>query len=91
MIATMFSFCTPLMINGDAHWGPKTGFFFAAAGAIAVVVAWFMLPEVTRRTPAEIDEMFEDKVNPRKFRKHVTKVQINSGQQNDKENSVYTA
>lgn len=31
---------------------------FAAAGAIAVVVAWFMLPEVTRRTPAEIDEMY---------------------------------
>lgn len=30
---------------------------FAATGAISVVVAWFILPEVTRRTPAEIDEL----------------------------------
>lgn len=76
----MFSFCTPLMINGSAKWGVKTGFLyvnsplflkivhkdmltlssqisFAAAGSIAVVIAWFILPEVARRTPAEIDEM----------------------------------
>jgi hypothetical protein len=25
---------------------------------VAVVVAWFILPEVTCRTPAEIDEMY---------------------------------
>lgn len=25
-IATMFSFCTPLMINGTAKWGVRTGF-----------------------------------------------------------------
>ena len=30
---------------------------FAATGAIAVFVAWLILPEVTRRTPAEIDEL----------------------------------
>lgn len=26
MISIMFSFCTPLMINGTAAWGVKTGF-----------------------------------------------------------------
>lgn len=26
MVAIMFSFCTPLMINGSAKWGVKTGF-----------------------------------------------------------------
>lgn len=26
MIATMFSFCTPLMINGSTRWDVKTGF-----------------------------------------------------------------
>jgi MFS transporter, SP family, general alpha glucoside:H+ symporter len=26
LIAIMFSFCTPLMINGQAQWGVKTGF-----------------------------------------------------------------
>ncbi|KAL4954645.1 general substrate transporter [Aspergillus filifer] len=79
MVAIMFSFCTPLMINeGDAAWGVKTGFFFAGTGTIAVVIAWFILPEVTRRTPGEIDELFEKRVNLRKFDKHVTDVQLNS-------------
>ena len=32
-------------------------FSFAGTGAVAVVIAWFILPEVARRTPAEIDEM----------------------------------
>jgi hypothetical protein len=30
---------------------------FAATGSISVVIAWFILPEVTRRTPGEIDEL----------------------------------
>lgn len=30
---------------------------FAGTGTVAVVVAWFILPEVARRTPGEIDEM----------------------------------
>lgn len=34
---------------------------FAGTGTLAVIIAWFILPEVTRRTPAEIDEMY---VNP---------------------------
>ncbi|KAH8674616.1 MFS transporter [Tricladium varicosporioides] len=76
LIAIMFSFCTPLMINGTAKWSVKTGFFFAGTGFVSVVVAWFILPEVSRRTPAEIDEMFEKKINPRKFKKYVTDVQI---------------
>lgn len=78
MIAIMFSFCTPLMINGHAKWGVKTGFFFAATGMIATVVCWFLLPEITRRIPAEIDEMFEKKVNLRKFDKFVTDVQVHA-------------
>ncbi|THY37340.1 general substrate transporter [Aureobasidium pullulans] len=70
MVAIMFSFTTPLMINGDAQWGVKTGFFFAGTGAVAVVICWFILPEVACRTPAEIDEMFEKKINLRKFKQY---------------------
>ncbi|OJJ44483.1 hypothetical protein ASPZODRAFT_18673 [Penicilliopsis zonata CBS 506.65] len=77
-LSIMFSFCTPLMINGNAQWGVKTGFFFAATGSIAVVVAWFILPEVALRTPAEIDELFEKRVNFRKFKGYVTDVEINA-------------
>jgi SP family general alpha glucoside:H+ symporter-like MFS transporter len=28
LIAIMFSFCTPLMINGSTKWGVKTGFLW---------------------------------------------------------------
>lgn len=31
---------------------------FAGTGTVATVIAWFILPEVARRTPAEIDEMY---------------------------------
>ncbi|WWD09795.1 hypothetical protein V865_007923 [Kwoniella europaea PYCC6329] len=76
MVAIMFSFCTPLMLNGDAHWGVKTGFFFAGTGTVSTIVGWFLLPEVTRRSPAEIDELFEKKVPLRKFKGYVTEVQM---------------
>lgn len=53
-----------------------TSFSFGATGIISCIIGYFVLPEIACRTPAEIDEMFEDKVPPRKFRKHVTQVQI---------------
>ncbi|KAF3764006.1 general substrate transporter [Cryphonectria parasitica EP155] len=90
-IATMFSFCTPLMINGPVtKWGPKTGFFFAATGGIATVISWFILPEVARRTPAEIDEMFEKRVNFRKFDRYVCDVQIYADEQHRKDEQEHT-
>ncbi|CAK7221331.1 hypothetical protein SBRCBS47491_004491 [Sporothrix bragantina] len=83
MISIMFSFCTPLMINGTAGWGVKTGFFFAGTGAVATLIAWFILPEVARRTPAEIDEMFILHVPLRKFKSYVTEVQMRADQIHD--------
>ncbi|KIM99972.1 hypothetical protein OIDMADRAFT_166109 [Oidiodendron maius Zn] len=80
LIGIMFSFCTPLMINGAAQWGVKTGFFFAGTGFVAVVISWFILPEMARRTPGEIDELFEKRVNLRKFDKYVTEVQIRANE-----------
>ncbi|RDW62205.1 putative maltose permease (MalP) [Coleophoma cylindrospora] len=86
LVAIIFSFCTPIMINQSVpKWGVKTGFFFAGTGAISVVISWFLLPEVARRTPGEIDEMFEKKVGLRKFKNYVTDVQIHSHEQQEKE------
>ncbi|KAK8869487.1 hypothetical protein IAR55_000052 [Kwoniella newhampshirensis] len=89
MIAIMFSFTTPLMLNGpEIQWNVKTGFFFAGTGTVAVIVGWFILPEVARRSPAEIDEMFEKKVPPRKFKDYVTEVQMNSAERRREEGDV---
>jgi hypothetical protein len=60
---------------------------FAATGAIVVVIAWFILPEVARRTPGEIDEMFEERVNLRKFKNYVTKVQLQAEAQGEKQSA----
>jgi hypothetical protein len=50
-------------------------FFFGCLGGIIAVIGWFIVPETARRTPAEIDEMFEKRVNLRKFKSYVTDVQ----------------
>jgi sugar porter (SP) family MFS transporter len=89
MISIMFSFCTPLMINQPpTKWGPKTGFFFAGTGTISVIIAWFILPEVTRRTPGEIDELFEKRVNLRKFKGYVTDARITADEYHKQEESA---
>ncbi|CRK30147.1 hypothetical protein BN1723_014518 [Verticillium longisporum] len=78
-ISVMFSFTTPIMIIGDnTHWGVKTAFFFAGTGTVAVAIAWLILPEVARRTPAEIDELFEKRVPLRKFKGYVTEVEMHA-------------
>jgi len=53
-----------------------------------VVAAWFLLPDLARRTPAEIDEMFEKKVSLRKFGRYVTEVERNVYEQQDKEDHL---
>ncbi|KAF4170822.1 hypothetical protein CNMCM8694_004089 [Aspergillus lentulus] len=89
MISIMFSFCTPLMINQPpTKWGPKTGFFFAGTGTISVIIAWFILPEVTRRTPGEIDELFEKRVNLRKFKNYVTDARITADEYRKQQESA---
>lgn len=52
-----FNYTVPLMLNGSAKWGIKTGFFFGCTGLCVVIVGYFIMPELARRTPAEIDEM----------------------------------
>ncbi|KAI1863169.1 uncharacterized protein JN550_009905 [Neoarthrinium moseri] len=68
-----FNYTVPLMLK---VWSVQTGYFFGVTGLISFIVGYFVLPEIACRTPAEIDEMFEDKVAPRKFRKHVTQVEM---------------
>ncbi|KAI1629082.1 general substrate transporter, partial [Exophiala viscosa] len=80
-VALMGSFCLGLTFNYTVPlmlkvWSVRTGYFFGATGIISWIIGWWCLPEIARRTPAEIDEMFEHKVAPRKFRKHLTEVQM---------------
>ncbi|KAF5717116.1 hypothetical protein FMUND_5934 [Fusarium mundagurra] len=71
----------------DRREGPLQ-LVFAGTGTVAVTTAWFILPEVARRTPVEIDEMFEKKVNLRKFDKYVTEVQVHAHELQDRKKVV---
>ncbi|WVR05517.1 hypothetical protein IAU60_002535 [Kwoniella sp. DSM 27419] len=68
----------PYLINvNNANWGLKTCFFFVGIGAPFVLGGWFILPETARRSPAELDELYESGVKPWRFRSTVTKIQQN--------------
>ncbi|CAH0003806.1 unnamed protein product [Clonostachys byssicola] len=66
----------PYMINtNDWNWGLKTCWFFAGTGLPFVIGIWFLIPETTGRSAAELDELFERKVKPWRFSKTTTATQ----------------
>jgi hypothetical protein len=47
----------------------------SGTGLPFAIGAWFLMPEVSRRSPAELDELFENKVRPWSFKKTVTSIE----------------
>ncbi|WVQ82451.1 hypothetical protein IAT38_004580 [Cryptococcus sp. DSM 104549] len=75
-IGVIFSTSVPYMLNANyANWGLKTCFFFAGVSAPMCIAAFFIMPDTSKRTPAELDEMFERKVKPWRFRSYVSDAQ----------------
>lgn len=70
--SVLFSFTVPLMLN---KWVVKTAFLFVCTGIPGTILAYFIMPESAGRSPAEIDEMFNDHVNLRKWRGYKTQVE----------------
>lgn len=50
-------------------------FFFAGISAPLCIGSVFIMPDISKRTPAELDEMFEKKIRPWRFRSYVTEAQ----------------
>ncbi|KAM0428519.1 hypothetical protein ACHAPT_006879 [Fusarium lateritium] len=66
----------PHMINANEwNWGLKAGFFYAGAGLPFVIAIWLLIPETSGRSAAELDELFERKIKPWRFRKTETATQ----------------
>ncbi|QGI71293.1 hypothetical protein CEK26_003630 [Fusarium fujikuroi] len=56
----IMSVLTPYMVNSNKwDWKLKTGFFYAGVGLPWVIGTWLLVPETARRSPAELDELFE--------------------------------
>lgn len=67
----LFNFCVPYIFNADeGNLGGKTGLIFSAFSVIAWLIFFFELPEMKNRTYLQLDEMFENKVKTREFRKY---------------------
>jgi len=65
------------MLNKNyTNLGLKTAFFFAGISAPVIIAAWFMIPETSRRSPAELDELFERGIRPWRFASTKTQVQL---------------
>ena len=72
-----FGVGVPYMLNKNyTNLGLKTAFFFAGISAPVIIAAWFMIPETSRRSPAELDELFERGIRPWRFASTKTQVQL---------------
>ncbi|RAH81212.1 MFS general substrate transporter [Aspergillus japonicus CBS 114.51] len=60
----------PYAFNPDqGALGAKTGFLFSASSIVALVITWFLVPEMRNRTPTEIERMFGNHLPTKEFRK----------------------
>ena len=60
---------TPYMLNPTAwNWGALTGFFWAGTSLLGFIFTYLMVPESQDRTTAEMDVLFEQKTEVRKFK-----------------------
>ncbi|CAK7231314.1 hypothetical protein SBRCBS47491_007888 [Sporothrix bragantina] len=75
----VFTVAVPYMIGtsgpGARNWGTRSVFMYFISCAAATVGNYFLCPETKGRTQAEIDEMYENKIPPRKFAKYVSELQ----------------
>ncbi|SPJ78670.1 probable maltose permease (MalP) [Fusarium torulosum] len=76
MSGLVMSVLTPYMINANKwNWKLKTGFFYAGVGLPWVIGTWLLVPETARRSPAELDELFERKIKAWRFQTTETATQ----------------
>jgi hypothetical protein len=65
----LFGFVMPYIFNADqGNLGAKTGFVYAGLCLVGLVVVYFCVPDMKGRTAAEIDMMFDERIDARKFR-----------------------
>lgn len=65
----LFGAVVPYMYNPDAgDLRTKVGLVFAPFCILTLVGAWVVVPELKGRTTADIDEMFQLKLNARQFK-----------------------
>ncbi|KAL3484125.1 major facilitator superfamily domain-containing protein [Aspergillus germanicus] len=67
---------TPYMLNKNQwNWGLRAGWLYADIGLPCVVLMWLLIPETNGRSSEELDELFERRIKPWRFRNTETATQ----------------
>ena len=72
--------------SGAWNWGARTAYFWAGTCLLSCIWVFFRLPEAKDRTYAELDMLFEQRVNARKFA--VTEVNPYTPEAVDRKDSI---
>ncbi|ORY25553.1 general substrate transporter [Naematelia encephala] len=74
----------PIMIDpSGANMGFNACWVFFGCGVVSTALAWLYVPETARRSPAELDEMYNKGVQPWRMGKYVTDVQKHHAEQRE--------
>ncbi|KAL4870727.1 hypothetical protein BDV12DRAFT_195199 [Aspergillus spectabilis] len=68
----VISYVNPFVQNEPDNLGSKVGFVYGSFSVIAVAFIWFCLPEASRRSLEELDEMFQACVPAWRFKGYTT-------------------
>lgn len=72
LLGIVMTIAIPYLLNPDqANARGKVGFFFGGLAALALLWAYFRVPETKGRTYEELDIMFSKNIKTRQFRNHV--------------------
>ncbi|CAO1613143.1 unnamed protein product [Parajaminaea phylloscopi] len=75
IIAFLVTFTLPYLFDKDqANLGPQIGWIYGVGTFIAMAFVYFVIPETRGRTLEEINEMLEERLPPRKWKGHITRV-----------------
>ena len=66
---------TSVVAANGANFGYNTAWLFFALGLMASILAIFIIPETAKRSPAELDELYEKRIPAWKMKGYVTDVQ----------------
>ncbi|KAH7066948.1 general substrate transporter [Paraphoma chrysanthemicola] len=67
-VTWFFTFIVPYMYNTDAgNLGARTAFIFMGTSIMLLVGSWYLVPDLSGFTTAEVDWLYEQRIAPRNF------------------------
>jgi|TARA_R110002003_G_scaffold130_14_gene12253 hypothetical protein len=70
-VTWFFTFIVPYIYNTDAgNLGARSAFVFMGTSILLLVGSWYLVPDLSGFTTAEVDWLYEQRIAPRKFQRY---------------------